>query len=51
MKYFLQRSDDLGATPPFVTVSSNVVGQAGTTSFTDTNNISASKSFYRVGVQ
>ena len=47
--YFLQRSPALGA--PFSTIRSNLLGQGGTTSYTDTNGISAGPCLYRVGVQ
>ena len=46
--YFLQRSTNLSAFP---TVRSNLVGQAGSTSYKDTNSIGNGPYFYRVGVQ
>ena len=46
--YFLQRSTNLSAFP---TVQSNLVGQAGSTSYKDTNSIGNGPYFYRVGVQ
>jgi hypothetical protein len=49
--YYVQRSIQLGVQPAFLTIGSNIAGQAGTTGFTDTNAASASSLFYRVGVQ
>jgi hypothetical protein len=48
--YFIQRTTDLIG-EPFSILASNVLGQAGTTSFTDTNAVGAGPLFYRIGVQ
>jgi hypothetical protein len=50
VNYFLQRSTNLAASPVFVPLATNVFGQAGTTSFTDTNTAATGPFFYRVGV-
>jgi hypothetical protein len=49
--YFVQRSLDLGTQPGFSTIQSNIVGQSGTTTYTDTNMVGGGPFFYRVGVQ
>jgi hypothetical protein len=49
--YFLECSTNLRTQPAFFPIQSNIVGQAGTTSFTDTNATGAGPSLYRIGVQ
>ncbi len=49
--YFLQRSAGLGTNASFLPLASNLAGQAGTTTFIDTNAAPAGPRFYRVGVQ
>jgi hypothetical protein len=49
--YFLQSSTNLSAPSPFVSLGSNILGQAGTVSFIDTNAVGKGPFFYRVGVQ
>jgi hypothetical protein len=50
INYFLQRSAALG-TGSFSTIRSNIAGQNGTTTCTDTNATIPGPFFYRVGVQ
>ena len=48
VSYFLERSANLGS--PFTLLATGIPGQAGTTTFTDTNATGAGPFFYRVGV-
>jgi hypothetical protein len=48
--YYVQRST-LSAGDSFSTIQANIAGQAGTTSYTDTNSVGQEQFFYRVGVQ
>ena len=49
--YFLERSSGLANRPPFLPLATNLPGQSGTTTFTDTNAPTGAPVFYRVGTQ
>jgi hypothetical protein len=49
--YFLERSTNLAAHPPFLPLATGLPGQRGTTTFTDTNAPRLGPCFYRVGIQ
>jgi hypothetical protein len=49
--YFLERSSGLMAPAVFTAVATNIYGQSGITSYTDTNALGSGPFFYRVGVQ
>jgi hypothetical protein len=50
VSYFLERSTNLSASPPFNLLAPNLPGQTNATSFTDTNAARLTPLFYRVGV-
>jgi hypothetical protein len=49
--YFLQRGGSFVGKAAFLTLATNIVGLAGTTSYSDTNTTGTGAVFYRVGVQ
>jgi hypothetical protein len=49
--YYLQRSTNLIGKPAFATIQTDIAGQAGTTTYTDTNAAGPESCFYRVGVK
>jgi hypothetical protein len=50
ISYFVERSTNLGHPPAFSLLQSNIVGQPGTTTYTDTNAAVPGPFFYRIGV-
>ncbi len=50
VSYFLECSANLSASPRFTPVATNLLGQSGTTTYTDTNSVGAGPFFYRGGV-
>jgi len=49
--YYVQRSMSLNSPAVFTTIATNIPGQTGTTSFSDTNVPPTTQLYYRVGVQ
>ena len=49
--FSLQRATNLSVAPAFQTLGTNLPGQTGTTSYTDTNAPAPGPYYYRVGVQ
>jgi len=47
--YFLVRNTNLAASPMFLPLATNLPGQAGTTTYTDTNAARGGPYYYRVG--
>ena len=50
-QYSILRSTNLGASPSFTNIATNIAGLSGTTFFTDTNATGRGPAFYRVLVQ
>jgi len=51
ISYCIERSTNLGNLPAFSILQSNIVGQPGATTYTDTNAVGSGPFFYRVGVR
>ena len=50
VNYFLERSTNLWASPPFTLLATGIPAQPGTTSYTDYNAAPLAPLFYRVGI-
>ena len=50
VSYSLECSTNLSATPRFTPLATNLPGNPGTTTYTDTNAVRAGPFFYRLGV-
>jgi hypothetical protein len=50
-RYWLERATNLGSSPAFWAVTTNIAGQLGSTSYTDTRATNGGCFLYRVGVQ
>jgi len=50
VSYILERSTNLSAMPPFTPLATDIPGQSGSTSFTDTDAAQLTPLFFRVGV-
>jgi hypothetical protein len=48
--YFLERGSNLTALAAFTLLATNIVGQPGTTTYTETNGAGSGPFFYRIGV-
>jgi hypothetical protein len=51
VSYFVERSTDLGATPPFTALVRDLPGTTGTNTLTDTNGVVLAAVFCRVAVE
>jgi hypothetical protein len=49
--YFVERATDFSAQPAFSAIQSNILGQAGSTTYTNSSASGGGPFFYRVGVQ
>lgn len=51
LNYFVERGTNLGLQPTFLPLATDIAGQPGMTTFTDTTVVGTGPFFYRVGVQ